>query len=604
MAATLGRLWDAAVTLLAAQSQSQSDTSRSSVPAVEAAVEVGGRSYANVRGAPCVLPLVTHAFANSYWHPAVEAFNAPPCDDEYSVVYLKWAARCDAGVQFDRIAAVWANGVELLRTSTAEPSRELQVHWEVVKDISLYGEIFQAGGTVVVALDNIVNPTYTSTFNVDVSLEFYRPLDASKQVKRPDQIVPVSSSSESYGWFAEKPTAAPPHRIVQLPDNTEELYLELFLSHHQCDEFYYSNPPDHFARAFADNLAKRSNLSREDIHMGGAINNSAGCGADGAFREVQVLVDDQVVGVVWPFPLVFTGGLSPYLWKPIVGIGAFDAPTYVLNLTPFLGKFLGSEPHAVTFRVVYGEAFWLIDGNLLVFRDAGAVRPTRVKILQERLERYVEPATVTLEGNATELTSAFWTSVARDLYVKTSVTTSTGRKVYTLRQHFEFTNTQMYSSDGLDQWFESRTHVETKMAVASLSTALLANDPSQPHEPAKVQTVYVSQTQDYPLAGSVSYRLGRNGSFVLVTQFANSFSRSTAVEGYGTGLRFDYRPHNVHSALTASAVLDSRHGGGNGSTRATYASASPTEGCFSRVVAAEFGRLTVDNSTTECHAYE
>ncbi|ETO82544.1 hypothetical protein F444_03320 [Phytophthora nicotianae P1976] len=596
MAAVLGRLWDAAVTLLAAQSQSQRNTS-----SVERAVEVGGPTYANVRGVPCVLPLVTHEFANSYWHPAVEKFNAPPCDEDYSVVYLKWVASCDAGVQYDRIAAVWVNGVELLRTSTAEPSRDLRVNWEVVKDISLYGDIFRTGGTVVVALDNIVNTMYTSTFKVSLSLEFYRPLDLGKEVKRPDQIVPVSSSTKSYGWFSEKPSATkagPPHRMVKLPGNTEELYLELFLSHHQCDEFYYSNPPDQFATAFAENFAKRSNFSREDIDE----ITSAKCGADGAFREVQVLVDDQVVGVVWPFPLVFTGGLSPYLWKPIVGIGAFDAPTYILNLTPFLGKFLGSKSHAVAFRVVYGEAFWLIDGNLLVFQDPEAVRPTRVEILQERLDRYVEPAMVTLpgagNGNVTNLNSAFWTSVARDLFVKTSVTTSTGRKVYTLQQHFDFTNTQMYSSDGLDQWFESRTHVETKMSVTSLQLTFESD------KTGKIQTVDVSQMQDYPLAGSVSYRLGKNGSFVLVTQFANSFTRSTTVEGNGIGFRFDYKPHDVHSALTASAVLDSRHGGGNGSTRATYASASPAEGCFSRVVTAECGRLIVDNSTTECHAYE
>ncbi|KAL4137914.1 hypothetical protein PRIC2_001424 [Phytophthora ramorum] len=608
MAAKLGRLWDATATLLAAQSQLHSNPS--SAPTVERAVEIGGPAYANVRGAPCVLPLVTHDFANSYWHPAVETFGAPPCEEDYSVVYLKWSTSCDAGVQYDRIAAVWVNGVELLRTSTAEPAREFRVAWEVAKDVSLYEGIFKAGGTVVVALDNIVNPTYTSSFKVDLSLEFYRPLDSSKETKHPDQILPVSSSNKSYGWFSEKPTAAhtgPPHRIVQLPDNTEELYLELFLSHHQCDEFYYSNPPDDFAMAFAERLAKRGNITRENI--GDAVD-SASCGADGAFREVQVLVDDQVVGVVWPFPLVFTGGLSPYLWKPIVGIGAFDAPTYILNLTPFLGSFLGGT-HAVAFRVVYGEAFWLIDGNLLVYQDAGAVRPTRVEVLQKRLERYVEPALVTLPamvgaGNEsmTSLNSAFWTSVVRDLYVKTSVTTSTGRKVYTLQQHFDFTNTQMYSSDGLDQWFESRTHVETKMAVTSLSAAHPANDSGQPDEPAKVETVSVSQMEDYPLAGSVSYRLGRNGSFVLVTQFANSFSRSTTMEGYGTGLRFDYRPHDVHSALTASAVLDSRHGGGNGSTRATYASASPTEGCFSREMAAESGHLTVDNSSTECNAYE
>ncbi|KAG1705348.1 hypothetical protein DVH05_004280 [Phytophthora capsici] len=600
MTAVLGRLWDAALTLLAAQSQLQPDSH--SVPTVERALEIGGRLYANVRGVPCVLPLLTHSFANSYWHPASETFNSPPCDKDYSVVYLKWAASCDAGVQYDRIAAVWVNGVELLRTSTAEPSREVRVNWEVVKDVSLYRDLFKAGGTVVIALDNIVNSLYTSTFKVELSLEFYRPLDENKETKRPDKVVPVSSSSKSYGWFSVKPSAGQVHRMVQLPDNTEELYLELFLSHHQCDEFYYSNPPDHFTTAFVENLKEYINISREDI---------GSCGADGAFREVQILVDDQVVGVVWPFPLVFTGGLSPYLWKPIVGIGAFDAPTYIVNLTPFLGKFLGNSSHAVAFRVIYGEAFWLIDGNLLVFQDKAAVRPTQVHLLEERLDRYVEPAMVTLPsivgsrkdnvvGNTTDLNSAFWTSVARDLYVKTSVTTSTGRKVYTLQQHFDFTNTQMYSSDGFDQWFESRTHVETKMTVVSRASV---EGPNQSDELAKVQTVHVSQTEDYPLAGSVSYRLGKNGSFVLVTQFANSFSRSTTVEGFGTGPRFDYKSHDVHSALTASAVLDSRHGGGNGSTRAAFASASPTEGCFSRMVEAEFGRLTVENSTTECYAY-
>lgn len=122
-----------------------------------------------------------------------------------------------------------------------------------------------------------------------------------------------------------------------------------------------------------------------------------------------------------------------------MGIGAFNAPTYILNLTPFLGKFLGEAPRAVAFRVDYGEAFWLIDGNLLVFQDAEAVRPTRVEILQERLDRYVEPATVTLpamvgagngnvNGNITDVNGAFWTSVVHDVYVKTSVTTSTGRR--------------------------------------------------------------------------------------------------------------------------------------------------------------------------------
>ncbi|KAG7399483.1 hypothetical protein PHYBOEH_008718 [Phytophthora boehmeriae] len=532
----LARLWDATVTLLAAQNQGRSNAS--GAPTLEKAVEIGGPRYSNVRDAPCVVPLVSHEFANSYYNPVVESFHAPPCDEDYSVVYLKWSAACRAGVQYDRIAAVWVNGMELLRTSTAEPSKLFGTTWEVTKDISIYARALRDGGTVVVALDNIVNPTYTSSFKVDLTFEFYRPLDASKQVKQPDRIVPVSSRNKSYGWFSEKPQSAlagPPHRMVQIPDNTEELYLELFLSHHQCDEFFYSNPPDNATMSFAETFRSWANMPIHDIEEQTAFANK--CGADGSFREVQVLVDDTVVGVVWPFPLVFTGGLSPYLWKPVVGIGAFNAPTYILNLTPFLGKFLGGVPRAVAFRVIYGESFWLIDGNLFIFEDAEAVHPTRVKVLREHLDRYVEPTVVALpvvtgDGNkkSTELNNALWTSAVRDRYVKTSVTTSAGRKIYTLRQHFDFTNTQMYSSDGLDQWFESHTHVETKMTVSSLSSGYEQPD-------AKVQTVFVSQLEDYPIAGSVSYHLGENGSFILETKFANSFSRSTVVDGYGTGFR-------------------------------------------------------------------
>jgi len=69
---------------------------------------------------------------------------------------------------------------------------------------------------------------------------------------------------------------------VTLPSNTEELYIEVFLSFHECDEFWYTN-------------------SKSD---------SGSC-ASGPFREVQVLVDDTLVGVIWPFSVIFTGGINP-----------------------------------------------------------------------------------------------------------------------------------------------------------------------------------------------------------------------------------------------------------------------------------------------------
>jgi hypothetical protein len=38
--------------------------------------------------------------------------------------------------------------------------------------------------------------------------------------------------------------------------------------------------------------------------------------------------------VSWPFPIVFTGGISPGLWVPIVGIDTYDLPS---SVSPWLG---------------------------------------------------------------------------------------------------------------------------------------------------------------------------------------------------------------------------------------------------------------------------
>ena len=54
------------------------------------------------------------------------------------------------------------------------------------------------------------------------------------------------------------------------------------------------------------------------------------------FREVQLFIDGQLAGVVWPFPIIFTGGVVPGLWRPVVGIDAFDLKEDEIDITPWL----------------------------------------------------------------------------------------------------------------------------------------------------------------------------------------------------------------------------------------------------------------------------
>lgn len=49
---------------------------------------------------------------------------------------LEWNATCQ-GNQYDRILGVWLSGVELLRSSTAEPFGA-GIVWSVKKDITRY----------------------------------------------------------------------------------------------------------------------------------------------------------------------------------------------------------------------------------------------------------------------------------------------------------------------------------------------------------------------------------------------------------------------------------------------------------------------------------
>lgn len=69
------------------------------------------------------------------------------------------------------------------------------------------------------------------------------------------------------------------------------------------------------------------------------------------FREVQLLIDGNLAGVAWPFPVIFTGGIVPGLWRPVVGIDAFDLREDEIDITPWLPLLCDGKEHNFTVRV-------------------------------------------------------------------------------------------------------------------------------------------------------------------------------------------------------------------------------------------------------------
>jgi hypothetical protein len=66
------------------------------------------------------LPLLNHTFGNSWGKPAIVDYVAPSKQD-WSTIVLEVKVTSD-GTQYDRLASLYLHHVEILRTSTAEPT--------------------------------------------------------------------------------------------------------------------------------------------------------------------------------------------------------------------------------------------------------------------------------------------------------------------------------------------------------------------------------------------------------------------------------------------------------------------------------------------------
>lgn len=374
---------------------------------------------------PCSTLLLSHSFGFTYTLPPVTApYSPPPClaaaggrASAISLAVLEWRATC-RGVQFDRIFGVWLGGVELLRSCTAEP-RPKGVVWSVSKDVTKYASLLAArnSSTLAVYLGNLVNDQYTGVYHANVTLHLYfrhPPQPPQPGLGPADVIVPISQSLplNSGQWFQINNNEDVESASLAVPANAYRAVLEVYLSYHGSDEFWYT-----YGNPFNGN---------------------------GPFREVTVRIDGDVVGAVWPFPVIYTGGISPFLWRPISGIGSFNLPSYDIELTPFLGWLLDGEEHELGFAVTDAQDFWYVDGNLHLWLDPRSAATTAGIISYDAppLEKVTAVASRG-PGNEYYQTTAF-RRISAAGWVQTS---SYGKITATWTQRFSFVNTNQVRED-------------------------------------------------------------------------------------------------------------------------------------------------------------
>ncbi|BAP72777.1 PNGaseA super family [Kluyveromyces marxianus] len=323
--------------------------------------------------------LLTYSFGNSWGHPARVPYT-PYTGSPYNKVMLELFTNV-SGRQYDRLGHIFIDNITVWRTSTVEPYDNKTIISRSSKDITDYISLFQKGDPLELTfqLDNIVTKLQDGIFNVDLRIHYF------------DSPTPHHGRDETAKDFFYHYATTPPNRVIPLVvdpkkktpllyypiasqsnprwtrpledfganlDGTlEHARLEVFLSGNAAEEFWYGNVLDEYVSKFKNSFHEIS--------------------GHGPVRVLKVYLYDgkneYLVATMVPTPVIFTGGFSPALWRPCVGIDAFDLEHLSIDLTPFLSLLKDEKPWELQFEIVsslndkYKDTIgenWILSGNI------------------------------------------------------------------------------------------------------------------------------------------------------------------------------------------------------------------------------------------------
>ncbi|KAI3862357.1 hypothetical protein MKX03_014375 [Papaver bracteatum] len=232
-------------------------------------------------------------------------------------------------------------------------------------------------------------------------------------------------------WFLVQNSTDIQSKKITIPRNSYRAVLEVYVSFHSNDEFWYAHPPNEYIKA----------------------HNLTGTPGNGPFREVVVRLNGDEIGAVWPFTVVFTGGFNPSIWSPITGIGSFDLPSYDIEITPFLGKILDGKQHEFGFGVTNALNEWYVDANLHIWLDHESDTTTGELITNEN-----PPSKISL---VSKKKVCYITRAIRSISVSGWVNSSHGNITTNSFHDFSFTNimTLHGSSETVNQTIDASSRV-------------------------------------------------------------------------------------------------------------------------------------------------
>jgi len=411
----------------------------SSSPVGTANVTVADPTVPRPPGQPCVVQLYSNDTFNDY---NTRPFSYTPptgCGTHWSKVVLEADFSVSAGVQFDRTATIFLDGVNLFYGTTQEPTSTLAPSWHVERDLTDYSALFRNAGQGQAYVANIVNSEYTGVIYGSARLLFYPASAVAPAANVPDAVYPLGSDPVGSTVLLQA-GANQMSATLTLPRNVERAYLDVFTQGQSTpDEFWYTCVPNQY------------------------VSQTGECGG-GNFREAEISIDGQSAGVAPVYPWIFTGGADLFIWKPTPGVQTLNFVPYRVDLTPFAGLLSNGSPHQVTLTLAGVNYYFMATAALLVYEDPHASQVSG-QVVSNTLANQSPTPTVgsTLSTDASgNVTGNVTTNLSRHFVITGYVNTSHGRVDTTVDQTVSFANTEIFdiTSTIYNQTTEQLTTVE------------------------------------------------------------------------------------------------------------------------------------------------
>lgn len=511
---------------------------------------------------PCSVTLLTNQAFADFSNKRLTYTPPADCAGPWAKVVFSADFTVTAGRQFDRTAKFFLGGANIYFGTTSEPRATLSPSWHVERDLTDLSALFKVPQTGQAILGNFVGVdsgiTYNGIIYANARLDFY-PADAAN----PAPTVPDAVLSFPSNDTARVNTAADTSTgTFTFPRNLERVYLDVLSQSQSADEFWYTCVPSNVA---------------------GELQN---CG-NSAFRETEVAIDGKPAGIAPVYPWIYTGGIDPYLWEPIVGVETLNLKPYRVDLTPFAGLLADGKQHSIAISVFNAGSGFDIASTLLLYTDAKS-SATSGDVITDTLTAAPSPQVEESLNTAADGTVSGAVNVrsARDYTLAGFVNTSHGRVDTTVQVTASFANLQ----DEKVSTSEYKQNLQQTTDVRSITTTTDSTG-----------TVQRQTDVSYPLI--VDYRQAPNSD--------GSLSITTHVkQGKTDALRSPFGANSPNPAVSNETVetTDTLHytaagsfaGHDNNTASASYGAKDEQGTCYFRSLATDALLLTGLTDSTSC----